>query len=274
MIERQMSYNLPFDQYRSVTAINASSIAAGRKSMRHMHDATTSSKPATTAMMLGTQAHYIVLEGGKGVAQCDARRGSTEWKDAVKLAGSESLVMKSADYERIMRMRERVEQSADAMWLLDKSAKEVSGFWSGDYGDGKIRLDMLGDSFIADYKTTSDATPSAFFSTAERLGYHAKMGWYRHGIKSIRNDDLEVYLLVQETSSPYDCWVCHMPRQIVEQGEEEAIRIAKQYHVSQICGSFEGLADGIIEYQRPAWATGKDDGEVDISNGEMEASEL
>jgi len=270
-------YNMPFDLYQAQQGINASSLAYGRKSMLHMHHAMTTHSPATPAMMFGTLAHYVVLEGGADLVCCDARRGTKAWDAAIDAAnGNERMVCKPDEYAQVLAMREMVMAHTEARWIIEATQHEVSGFWTGDYGKAKLRADMLGcieasgNMILADYKTTGDIEPRRFFSTAERLAYHVKMGWYAEGVKAITGIYPDVYMIVQEQKAPHDVFVSIMPYEIVEQGREEAIEIAIKYRVAQECGIYQGVEpDSVIEYERPAWVLGGENAEVNMEGCEV-----
>jgi hypothetical protein len=276
-LDKRLVWGMPFDLYQAQQGINASSIAHGRKSMLHMHHAMTTHTEATAAMMFGTLAHYVVLEGGGGLVCCDARRGSKDWDAAVVAAnGNERMVCKPDEYDQVMAMRDAVVAHKEARWIIEVTQHEVSGFWTGSYGKAKLRADMLGrvessgTMILADYKTTGDIEPRRFFSTAERLAYHVKMGWYAEGVKAITGIYPCVYMIVQEAKPPFDVFVAMMPYEITEQGREEAIEIAMKYRVAQECGIYQGVEpDSVIEYERPAWVLGGENAEVNMEGCEV-----
>jgi hypothetical protein len=258
---------LAFDMYAARRGINASAIAEGRTSMLHMRHSITGDRLATAAMKFGTLAHYVLLEGGKNLVFCDSKRGSNAWSEAVLAAGGDDrLVCKPAEFMAACAMRDKVMQNRDAARIIESTNHEVSAFWTGDYGQAKARFDMLSDTVLADYKTTGDIRPDRFFSTAERLGYHVKMGWYAEGVEKITGKRPAVRIIVQESKPPYDCFVCEMPPQTVDQGREEAIEIAMRYRAHEVTGSFPGVAsDGMmIAYERPSWTLGGENAEVSM----------
>jgi len=226
--------------------------------------------------MFGTLAHYVVLEGGAGLVCCDARRGSKDWNAAIIAAnGNERMVCKPDEYDQVNAMREAVMSHKDARWLIELTQHEVSGFWTGKYGEAKLRADMLGrteggNMILADYKTTGDIEPRRFFSTAERLAYHVKMGWYAEGVKAMTGIYPDVWMIVQEQKPPHDVFVSVMPYDIVEQGREEAIEIAMRYRASQATGVYAGVCpDAVIDYERPAWVLGGENAEVNMEGCEV-----
>jgi hypothetical protein len=276
-LDKRLVYGMPFDSYQRQQGINASCISDGRKSMLHMHHAMTTHSPATAAMMFGTLAHYVVLEGGAGLVCCNARRGSKEWDAAILAAnGNERMVCKPDEYDQLQAMRDAVMSHTEARWIIEATQHEVSGFWTGAYGAAKLRADMLGvvpasgKMILADYKTTGDIEPRRFFSTAERLFYHGKMGWYVEGCEAITGKLPDVYMIVQEQKAPHDVFVAIMPGAVVQAGREESIEIAMRYRSAQECGIYYGVEpDSVIEYERPAWVLGGENAEVNMEGCEV-----
>ena len=266
-------YDLPFAEYQQREGLNASLIVHGRTSMLHMQAAMHEPCAPSAAMALGTAAHYVLLEGG-GLVACDARRGSKEWLSAIETAGNESLVLKRDVYDAVHRMRDVAMTNKDIEYIINNSTREVSMFWRGKYGLAKGRIDILGNSFFADYKTTADATPEAFFRVSERMGYHIKMGYYAEGLEAKAHKAADVsVIIVQESKPPYDCGVIEIPPAIIRTGREQAVDIATRWQIAQKTGVYQGLyANGRIQYERPRYATFGE--ETDVSTGIADISEL
>ena len=207
-------------------------------------------------MSLGTAAHYLVLENSRPFVECSARRGSNEWKDAVEQAGDERMVLKPDEFDTITRMKESLMRNREIKWMIENTKHEVSMFWNGDYGRAKGRLDILGNNFFADYKTTNDATPRNFFNVSECMGYHLKMGWYAEGLAALGVDIPFSKIIVQENKHPFDCGIIEIPAEIIEDGRKQAREIAMQWMVACKTGIYLGqYAHGPIQYERPGWST-------------------
>lgn len=247
-------------EYQQIDAINATSICAGRKSMLHMHHVMTGADDRDTpAMAWGRKVHAAILEPDRffdGLAIWDGavKRGKA-W-DAFKADADTDLIVTRDEMASLQMMQRIVWSKPDAAKLLGDCETEQSYTWEAHYGKGKCRADATAEGIVVDYKTTAQIEPDAFFRTAFNLGYHIKMGWYAHGIEKATGTRPKVYLIVQEASAPWDCWVCQMPSKIVKDGEKEAVEIAVKYAVAAHEKRFRGVADGVIEYMLPAWATG------------------
>ena len=274
--------NMPFDDYRAIEAINASAIAHGETSMLHMHTAMTSNIDSQTpAMRWGSLSHAITLElvrfmNTAAVWDGATRRGKA-WDEFKANAADPELIVTDSEMQQLATMQAMLGKNKTAMDLIDNSKREVSLQWeSSAYGKAKARLDIYKPNeangcggYIADYKTTRSINPSAFFRSAYNLAYHVRMGWYVAGVEAITGERLPVYMIVQESSAPYDCFVCMMPDKIVDIGMEAAKEIATAYNIASHLGRYDGAVDGMIEYELPAWAIGGDNAEVNMEGVEL-----
>lgn len=265
----EIMHNLPFSEYRAREGVNASLLSVVRKSTLHARDYIDNPKPSTSAMSAGTLAHAVLLEPDRAIVAFSGDRrtnaGKAEYAAAVERAGEDGIVCSCDDHTRALSMREAVMRNRTARMIVEQTLHEVSLFWSGAYGQAKGRMDMLSEARLADYKTTAQIEPGAFMRTAENLWYHGKMGWYAEGLKAITGNIPEAWIIAQEAAPPYDVVVYRMPAHVIEQGRKEAHELAMRWRVAQAMGTYRGVAPDVLEYERPAWASGGD--EVEIPSG-------
>jgi hypothetical protein len=164
------------------------------------------------------------------------------------------LILTRDEMAKLQAMQRVVWANPDAAGLLTNAETEQSFAWEAHYGAGKCRADAVQAGVVTDYKTTARIEPDAFFRVAYNLGYHLKMGWYAHGIEKATGARPEVWIIVQESDAPFDCWACKMPPGVVKDGEKAAVDIAVRYSVAAHEGRFKGVADGVIDYRLPEWA--------------------
>ena len=254
---------MTFDEYKTLPGINASAICAGRKSMLHMHHYMTGGDDKDTpAMRWGRIVHAAILEPERfldtvSLWEGKVRRGR-EWDACKDAAPDTELIVTPDEMEKLRAMQRNVWAMPEAADMLKTCETEQVVQWEGKYGKAKGRVDAIRPGLVMDYKTTANIEPSAFFRTAFNLAYHAKMGWYAHGIEIATGRRPTVRLIVQEASAPFDCWVCEMPDSIVRDGEEEAVEIARAFHVAVHLDHFPGVSEadkGIVQYELPGWAT-------------------
>lgn len=260
--DHRRTLDLPFGDYKAIKATNASAIKAGQLSMLHMHHKLTGGDtPATPAMIMGSLLHSAVLEPeltfpNLVIWEGQVRRGKA-W-DEFQEDHENKIIITPKEKEKLERASEAVHANRDAHELIEATESEVTYEWQQEqYGKAKARLDGHSSSAgVLEYKTTMGIGIRQFTTNAYRMGYHLAIGWYCHGVEMVDGGGLpSAHFIVQEQSSPYDCYVLRVPRQILEAGRDEAIEIARKYRVHKHVGTFPGVAGGeILEYELPAWA--------------------
>ena len=243
---------MTYEEYALLPGINATSIKAGVKSMLHMHHSMTGeSKPPTPAMRWGKLVHMAVLEpevyGETVTVWKGGRRYGKVWNEFVEDAGGDEWIIKADENSTLLEMMAAVHGNPDAHRLIKTSEHEKTVLWDG----GKCRLDMAGDGWIADLKTTAqvDRFGGQFFS----LGYDLQMSWYCDGAQADR-----AYVIMLESVFPYDCMVYRVPDHILERGRTRAQDIARHYRACCLCKSWPGVGNGesMMDLPVPAWVTG------------------
>ena len=243
---------MTYEEYAALPGTNATSIKACVTSMLHMRQVMTGkSKDETPALRWGRLVHKAVLEPetyGVTVSVWEGgRRAGKDWTAFVDEAGGKEWIVKADENATLLEMIAAVHGNTDAHRLIATSEHEKTVLWEG----GKARLDMDGDVWFADLKTTAriDGFGRQFFN----LGYDIQFGWYAHGVGAER-----AYAIVLESAAPFDCVVYRIPDHIIDRGKEQAIEIARHYHVCELCGNFPGIGGGetMMDLPVPAWITG------------------
>ena len=243
---------MTYEEYALLPGINATSIKAGVKSMMHMHHCMTgNSQKETPALRWGKLVHLAVLEpevyGTAATIWTGGRRFGKVWDAFVEDAGGPEWIVKAEENAELLQMTAAVHGNPDAHRLIESSMHEQTVTWEG----GKCRLDMAGDGWIADLKTTAriDGFGRQFFN----LSYDMQFGWYADGAGCDR-----AYAIVLESAAPFDCIVYRVPDHILERGRTRAQDIARHYQACCLCKSWPGVGNGesMMDLPVPAWVTG------------------
>lgn len=163
--------------------------------------------------VLGSAAHLMVLEPEKfaekiHVVDADDWRtkAAKEERDQATADGKTALLNK--DLLALKSMRDVIWKDAVICRAFEDSVYEKSLFWR-DAETGimcRCRPDVLPLSapYMADYKTTTDASPDAFARSIYDHGYHQQAAWYLEGFERLYNRSLDnFWFIAQETSAPY-----------------------------------------------------------------------
>jgi hypothetical protein len=268
-----MKYNMPFAEYRAIPAINASSIKAGAKSMRHMRYAMEHpTGDPTASMRWGKIVHLAILEpdtigrtlqiwngrplkSGPNKGEITMDRKGPEWQAFVEsCGGSDEWIVTPDEMGALMEMSAAVHGDREAHRLIEQTVHEQTVTWTGEmYGAAKGRLDGYderGDGLVLDLKTTAQIEPRRFAGQFATLGYDMQIGWYCEGTGAKRAS-----VIALESKPPYDVVVWRIPDAVIKSGREKAIEIARAYRCCEAANSWPGVAGGeVINMEMPAWA--------------------
>lgn len=203
--------------YHAHPAISRTGLKCFRESRRLYHARHVLRLPEaqmepTPAMNLGTLAHAELLEPGSLEGKYavledwpDFRTNAAKaWRDEQQAAGK--MVIKPGEIDAMVAMVKNA-GAAVGKWLSDNQAViEQPIFWQDDSGmscrckpDWIIRRD---DFIVAcDFKTTADASPSAFARQVANLELWLQDEHYTRGIKKAYNAKSVVFLFVAVESN-------------------------------------------------------------------------
>jgi exodeoxyribonuclease VIII len=214
-------------------------------------------------MRLGTLWHCAVLEAEQlerryAPTYLD-RKGTKAWADAEAMAMGRQLI-KRADYEEALRVRDAVFQNPTARTLLTGlNSVEQSIFWRDPVtgllcrgrADG-IRTDMRA---ILDVKTTVDASKSAFAKTAAEYKYHWQNAMYEDGVFEAESwaPDAFIFMAI-EKEEPWLIGLYELDRREVEHARGEVRRQIDRYDICLRDDVWPGYSEHIETINLPAWA--------------------
>lgn len=197
---------IPAEEYFSRPALNASTLKAFAKVPALAHVA----REETAAMTLGSLVHCAILEpeelNARYLPTDLDRRGTKAWAEAEANAAGRELV-KLADWDTALRMRDSVWANPAAAELLTGALTEQSVFWD-DADTGlpcKARADAVNPrlSVLVDVKTAVDASPREFARSFAKFGYGLQDTHYRQGFAAAGMAVDTMVFLAVEKSAPF-----------------------------------------------------------------------
>lgn len=219
-------FDLPPEVYHAEEALSASGCVELLTSKWHYYQAflNPSREPLDTeALRKGTRTHCYLLEPDefpKRYAMSPSiDKRTVAWKKFKADAEAEGKEAYTVDEQRDLDgMREAIRAHPYARGLIERPGKrcEVSIFWREYTPDGlsyrcKARLDLLTDRFIADVKTTHDATEGGFQRTAWNFRYDVRAAWYLRALEAFPTlfgaGPYHFALIAIEPSYP---WLCNV----------------------------------------------------------------
>lgn len=266
-----------FEEYTKIDAVNQSRLWLMRKSPYHFKNAF---YKETKAKENGSIIHTAILEPQKTLDTfkvvpefCYEKREKDKIVDA-SFAAKEGynrveLSLRSNAHKRIHAEfcgdPQKTYITAEQMSLVvavsrQANAQDLAQYFIGDkehVGVSEIhgvlckgQADVLGDDFITDLKTTSDASSYGFSRSVYNYGYHVQSAFYCELFG--RRD---FYFVAIETDAPYAVAVYKMSDEYLDLGRklvEKYLNIYKQCRASDIWPSYENSVLSL-----PAWIQGE-----------------
>jgi exodeoxyribonuclease VIII len=250
------------EDYFSVKALNVSTLKSFAKAPALAHV----SHEETASMRLGTLTHCAILEPEELDRRYQAtnleRRGTRAWgieeDDAISQG---KFLIKQGELEIALMMQEAVWNHSIAREILEGCKTEMASFWI-DEETGlpcKAKADILAPSlvYLADLKTTVDASFPEFTKQFTKMGYWLQETFYRwgfaeNGFGSLREPTPFLFIAV-EKDQPYLVSIHEMNRDDQPKVIHEMRRLINDYSQCLESGHWPGYPDYQIIHL-PQWA--------------------
>lgn len=208
----------------------------------------------TAAMAFGTAFHAAVLEPLRIVRapKFDKRTKAGKEDCAEFYAGLDAndVAVDPDTYEVVSRMSESVMNHPFAFHIFENGKAEKSVFRELVGVKCKCRPDWVSDlGFIADLKSSDDASPDGFSRSIAKWRYHVQDAFYSDlcGIP-------DFCFVVVEKSPPYLCAVYVIDCDDTQQGRDEYLRDLETYKACMESGEWSGYSKEVEVIKLPKWA--------------------
>lgn len=228
--------------------------------------------PPSAAMLFGTAAHAVVLEGERGIEVVDAPNWLTGAAKAAKKEilsrGGIPVLPRELETLRAMAAEVHAHPIASALLARDRGRPEQTLIWR-DGATGVWRralLDWLphphgGRVILVDYKTTADAAPAEIAKSVHDYGYGQQSDWYLDGLKALglagQHEPAFVFVFQQKTP-PYLITVAELDAPAMRIAAAKNRRALEIYAECTRTGYWPGHADDVVQLALPAWAEIRD----------------
>lgn len=215
----------------------------------------------------GTAAHKRVLGTGPLIDVIDAdnwqTRAAQDKRKASRAAGNAPLLTR--EYNEVRAMAVAIEQHEVAGPLFDpaRGIAEQSMFWQDDeFGIWRrARLDWIlnpsnigGRFLVADYKTTTDASPAAIRKTVANLNYHMQAAWYTDAVEQFYDLGPAFLFVFQEKTAPYLITIAELDDDAIRAGRARNRDACEIWRDCTQAGVWPGYTDDIELITLPPWA--------------------
>tara|TARA_R100001079_G_scaffold111005_1_gene88840 strand:+ start:216 stop:944 length:729 start_codon:yes stop_codon:yes gene_type:complete len=237
--------------------LSYSSIKEFQKSPAHFISYINREKKSTPAMELGTAIHKAVLENEdfyKEYQLCEHRKNTIKYKEKLKEGKK---LLNNSDWHTIGRIVDSIEEHNLAKELLDKSTRfefsierEIKGL------PFKGIIDIFGNDYIADLKTTTNGSPQEFERSCYNFKYYLQAAIY---LEMTGKEDF--WIITAETTAPYNVTPYKLDNDYIERGRRELYYLIQKYKEWLDCtdGNYTGY-DYDLEDEKyfilkaPKWA--------------------
>jgi hypothetical protein len=195
----------------------------------------------TPAMLLGTLAHCLILEGRNAFNEryavapdCDKRTtvGKATWQKFV----DENWGMKVITLDQLNTVADMAKSIAShpaACDLLQIGEPELAVTWEEDI-DGelipaKAKCDWLSATALIDLKTCQDSSYPMFSKTIFNSGYHRQFGFYRRGLAANGIFPEHHIIIAVESKAPYTVNCFELAEEVLDYGEGQSMELLKKY---------------------------------------------
>lgn len=219
---------------------------------------------STPAMDFGTAVHRLMLQPEEfqksyGVLKDDwvsksARPKTTKkWKEAEAKTPGVTLITPKEYEEYNACLQSGYEHPRASNLLSDSSAeREVTTTWTDDYTglDLKAKYDLISEvhGWIADIKTTRDASPGSFSKSAANFGYVFQAAFYLQQVPSY-----DYYIIAIETAPPYLTAVYQFNPDDMQHGQRQVAEALEQYAHCVNENDWHGYPDDVQTLEMPGW---------------------
>lgn len=222
------------------------------KSPRHFRDFFTTEFNETPAMRVGSLVHTLILEPELFTERyiiapkIDKRtKVGKEAYNAFILASEGKTVITESEYEQALVYVQGVKECKAARWLL-RAAEKVEQKLSFQHKGLTIRgiRDLEHPDFVADLKTTADASPKAFYWSVKKYLYNMQAAIYTY------NCNRPYYIIAVEKSG--QCAVYSLTEETIQEGRNKFEELVKKYRSCRLSGAwnesygYDGGEDGIL----------------------------
>lgn len=206
----------------------------------------------------GHAAHAEVLGTGLEVVEVKAKDWKTKAaQEARAKAYAEGKVpLLTAGVEMVRDMGAAVDAHTEASALLAHGRPELSAYATDPQTWMRLRArpDYLADRTMVDYKTTADAAPRAFESSAAKYGYPIQEFYYRYVLALLGIEVDRCVFIAQEKTPPYLISLHENDPEDVELAGRQVRRAIDIYAECTATGEWPGYGNHIHIMRMSRWA--------------------
>ena len=216
----------------------------------------------TPAMLTGTLAHALILEGTDifheryAVSpECDKRtkEGKATYQSFCE-ANEGKTVITLDQLNAVVGMAESVASHPACREILSSGQPELAVTWEEEGENCKAKADWVSSGALVDLKTTQNSEYSVFSKTIVNSGYHRQMAFYRSGLVANSVFPEHTIIIAVESKPPYTTNVYSVEDDLLELGAGQYKELLRKYSQVKDMDVLPAYTEaGIQSVYAPAW---------------------
>ena len=252
-------YNLSFDEYLAIDAVNSSSLKNMIVSPRNYIRMKNLDKK-TRSMDIGRIFHGMILEPGVSKIKCyDGIRRGKKW-DSYKEENEGDTIIIASEKRSTDEMRESFYENADAQkWIdLDNGDAEITIIFIEQLTGilCKARIDFLDKAcrFFTDLKTAKDVDTHGFQRQFTSLHYYFQFAFYQMALNSVFGLWPDAKCVVVQNGEPFDTVCYNVSPLALTEGKKLVLECLEKLKECKESNTWPGICNETIELDLAAWA--------------------
>ena len=278
--------------YNEAPGIRWSDLRAALQSPKHLRHQLEAERADSAAMAFGRAVHVAVLEPDRFERECvvapaEFVTGSGSLSKSKKVdewlagLGPEPLALTAKERDGCLRIRDAIEQHADAsIWLAEATMREVELSWTETIDGQDVQCKAKPDAYcprlslLWDLKTVGGFAPFSVHRVQREIVsrlYFAQAGHYGKALEHAGHKVETVGWICVESKAPWDVIVIEADGDLLQAGREEADKALVAYAHALGNNDWPGCAPTRVVMPPPAWML---PGEDDATELELDFEEV
>ena len=254
--------DVPFDEYAAWDLPSNTGLGKLARSPAHYKAWQEAPQESTPALVLGSLFHALVLGGEDRFAvapKCDRRTkaGKEDYAEFAETIGDREVVTQD-QYDIANAMTGSICRHPAALDVLDRCRRrELSAVAEMDGMEYKCRFDLAGGGWLADLKSTQDASAEVFGKSIYNFGYHRQAGGYFNAAEQLGLDPACWLFIAIEKTPPYAVAVYKLGGMAIDTGRAEFKRLLGLYYECRGRDEWPAYPVTVQDIELPVWAYSK-----------------
>jgi len=214
------------------------------RSAAHYRAAILEPTEPTAPMRFGRVVHAVAFRQPFQV--WSGQRRGQQWAAFAEQFADE-LIVTSDELERAQRCVDAIGATANATPLLCGVCETEVKFRTLGR-DCVAHLDVNGQGFVTELKTSSSVEPMQFIRGALRLGYHAQLAWY---LDAIGHPDWAAHIVAVEVAPPFAVQVFTLTPRAIEAGRRLCRLWLERLLVCESANEWPGYCQSVVPFDVP-----------------------